>query len=211
MGTTTKYALRFPELADPPLVQQDIKNLANDADSKLLGLDGSGNLPLPSASKIIWNADTNLYRSAAQVLKTDTSFMAGAGAWFAQTGLTSVALGIYEASATKDSWEVLANGQLQWGPGGSTAPGDTVLYRANANILQTDDTIGIAAQTAGDVAIFSVATGDTNWRWYMLKNGEMWWGPGNAASDTRFWRSGANALSTTAFASFQGGALVGST
>ena len=33
MGTTTKYALRYPELADPPNVQQDIKNLATDVDN----------------------------------------------------------------------------------------------------------------------------------------------------------------------------------
>jgi len=35
MGTTTNYALRYPESADPPNVQPDIKNLAQDADSKL--------------------------------------------------------------------------------------------------------------------------------------------------------------------------------
>jgi len=35
MGTTTNYALRYPELTDPPNVQSDIKNLASDADSNL--------------------------------------------------------------------------------------------------------------------------------------------------------------------------------
>src|SRR5215831_9469505 len=35
MGTTANYALRYPELIDPPNVQQDIKNLASDADAKL--------------------------------------------------------------------------------------------------------------------------------------------------------------------------------
>ena len=35
MGTTTQYALRYPELTDPPLVQTDIKNLASDVDAKV--------------------------------------------------------------------------------------------------------------------------------------------------------------------------------
>src|SRR5262245_1993328 len=38
MGTTTAYALRYPELTDPPLVQQDIKNLASDVDGKIPGI-----------------------------------------------------------------------------------------------------------------------------------------------------------------------------
>lgn len=36
MGTTTNYALRYPELVDPPNVQPDMKNLATDIDSKIV-------------------------------------------------------------------------------------------------------------------------------------------------------------------------------
>jgi len=35
VGTTTNYALRYPELVDPPNVQPDLKNLANDIDGKI--------------------------------------------------------------------------------------------------------------------------------------------------------------------------------
>ena len=38
MGTTTLYALRYPELLDPPTVQTYIKNLAQDVDSKIPGV-----------------------------------------------------------------------------------------------------------------------------------------------------------------------------
>src|SRR4029077_168751 len=38
MGTTTQYALRYPELADPPTVQGDLKNLAQDVDAKVPGI-----------------------------------------------------------------------------------------------------------------------------------------------------------------------------
>src|SRR4029077_5208907 len=35
VGMTTNYALRYPELADPPNVQPDMKNLAQDIDGKI--------------------------------------------------------------------------------------------------------------------------------------------------------------------------------
>ena len=38
MGTTTAYALRYPELADPPNIPNDLKNLANDVDVKIPGI-----------------------------------------------------------------------------------------------------------------------------------------------------------------------------
>lgn len=44
MGTTTNYALRYPELADPPLVQQDLKNLAQDVDARIPAVPIGGSL-----------------------------------------------------------------------------------------------------------------------------------------------------------------------
>jgi microcystin-dependent protein len=38
MGATANYALRYPELADPPNVQNDLKNLALDVDTKIPGV-----------------------------------------------------------------------------------------------------------------------------------------------------------------------------
>jgi len=38
MGTTAAYALRYPELADPPNIPNDLKNLANDVDAKIPGI-----------------------------------------------------------------------------------------------------------------------------------------------------------------------------
>jgi len=38
MGTTANYGLRYPELADPPVVHNDLANLANDVDAKIPGV-----------------------------------------------------------------------------------------------------------------------------------------------------------------------------
>lgn len=61
MGTTTKYALRYPELVDAPNVQSDLKNLATDVDNAMAKgvptgavvngqwIRGSGGVPVWSA------------------------------------------------------------------------------------------------------------------------------------------------------------------
>ena len=82
---------------------------------------------------------------------------------------------------------------------GLTFGGDTYLYRAGAKILQTDGTLGWAGQGAGNVAWYSIASGDSNWRFYMDNTGIMHWGPGNAASDAYLQRVFAAGLQTNAW------------
>lgn len=113
--------------------------------------------------------DTNLYRSAANTLKTDDALVvAGAATLQSTLGVTgtstlaaincttidatgdisgSAALAtthVYSAIVTGDSFDryrVLADGTIQIGPGNATR--DTNLYRAAANILATDDDFAI--------------------------------------------------------------------
>jgi prepilin-type processing-associated H-X9-DG protein len=96
----------------------------------------------------------------------------------------------------------------RWGPGGSTAP-DTDLYRASPGLLTTNgafQTQGYVAvlqyvqagmsYSAGGYAFAANASGDTQLRFLLQNTGAMSWGPGNAASDTALYRSGAGALKT---------------
>lgn len=99
------------------------------------------------------------------------------------------------------------NGKMNWGPGGAT-PQDTNLYRAQANVLATDDIFSISAVASAtswfDIqksdgthrAYVSWVTADTNYRLDIDGNGKLLWGPGNAAGDTNLYRSAANELAT---------------
>lgn len=103
--------------------------------------------------------DTNLYRSAADTLKTDDQFISATG--------ISTAVGAIQAEravagddafrslVTGDSvhrFVVDADGRIEWGPGGASSR-DTNLFRESANVLRTNDAIKVDGYlTQGNVA-----------------------------------------------------------
>lgn len=101
---------------------------------------------------------------------------------------------------TNSRFVVDADGEISWGPGNATM--DTNLYRLQANVLQTDDQLNVLGGTlvtrpgASNSAVSTSATGDTNARLNVRADGQMQWGPGNAAADTNLYRSAANVLHT---------------
>ncbi|MBI2625015.1 MAG: hypothetical protein HYW70_01645, partial [Candidatus Nealsonbacteria bacterium] len=90
--------------------------------------------------------DTNLYRSAANTLKTDDSFTVAGTNLIVTTGTilvsdlaNSTTYG-YRNKVTGDAdyrYGILADGKQVWGDGTNTF--DTNLYRSSANVLKTDD------------------------------------------------------------------------
>jgi len=82
-------------------------------------------------------SDVNLYRDAANVLKTDDSFTVG-GTTF--TSIANTNLGSADASVltiTGIAVTIAANSVFTWGT-------DTTLYRSAANLLKTDDSLQVA-------------------------------------------------------------------
>lgn len=106
-----------------------------------------------------FGADVNLYRSAADVLKTDDSLTVGGttldvltGQIIARKNSTTVFLSDFVGGGdTQPAFSVTGGGKLQWGAGGSSAV-DTNLYRSAANVLKTDDTLDVVGdiQSAGE-------------------------------------------------------------
>lgn len=104
-----------------------------------------------SSNAVNFGADTNLYRSAANNLKTDDAFTA--------TGITNLAsLSLYESGST--------NGAIKFGD--SAGGYDTNLYRGAANQVKTDDSLsvaggsieaGVSDTTAGELTLHG-GTGD---------------------------------------------------
>jgi len=73
---------------------------------------------LAASDVVTWAGDTNLYRSAADVLRTDDNLSVGAGL------------------VVGTNLDLTATGALSWG-------GDTNLYRSFANTLRTDGTVSV--------------------------------------------------------------------
>jgi len=116
--------------------------------SGYLGLDASGNANLAAAGKIVWAGDTNLYRSAANRLKTDGGIDAGgsgqAGALFRATAIAATNSHPFAAFVSGEANERMrlsmdnaGNPGLWFGPGGASGS-DTNLYRSAASALKTD-------------------------------------------------------------------------
>jgi hypothetical protein len=122
------------------------------------------------------------------------------------------------------NFTLTANGTLYWGPG--DAAQDTNLYRATANVLQTDDTFVAGGQLGANFAsayqimlgtddtfrtyaqlesVHAVAGGailqaavqaEPNYRFIIGQNGELTWGTGGVAGDTNLYRAAAGVLKT---------------
>jgi hypothetical protein len=148
-------------------------------------------------------------------LVTDGFFWSKKGIYASSATGTDGVLGTFIVGDANDRFEARADGQLQWGPGGSGAI-DTFLYRTGAGVLQTSGGFvavsnfqslasgsGVAGiyvtnlASNGFFAAVRQGTDTSGWRLTIDANGVMNWGPGGgAATDTNLYRSGAAALKT---------------
>ena len=87
------------------------------------------------------------------------------------------------ASDAQPAWQVLGNGQMNFGAGGATAT-DTNLYRASAGLLATDGIIMTAGSGTGTAFGVAANTGTAPWRWRVRKDAVMQWGDGTNPPDT---------------------------
>jgi len=116
------------------------------------------------------------------------------------------------AGDAQPSWQVMGDGRMNWGPGGSTAV-DTNLYRLSAQNLKTDNnfyagqtfvSLGTGGATgylfnppaAAIGYAFSVnVQGEAQARHLVDGNGAHTWGPGGStATDTTMYRSTVNTI-----------------
>jgi hypothetical protein len=116
------------------------------------------------SGKMEWGAggatarDTNLYRAAADTLRTDDTLQSNR----ASTGL--VAFGSLVASVAR--YRQYADGKMGWADTAGTE--DTNLYRSAANILKTDDklevdSLRVGASTTAGWVLTSDASGNATW------------------------------------------------
>lgn len=182
-----------------------------------------------SSGNLVWgpgNAtqDVNLYRSAADTLKTDDAFIIGGATLSIPTGYASIrhsaaSNAILTGSVVADAQDRLrieAGGVIRFGSG--SAVQDTNLYRGGTDVLKTDDafysvgnlesdtnlvlkggssylSLRAAASSGQQLSAFRVST-DTVDRFKWNAAGKLEWGDGTLAVDTNLYRSGADALKT---------------
>jgi hypothetical protein len=163
-------------------------------------VDAFDRYSLDNNGAMIWGGgsgtgDTNLYRSAANVLKTDDQFHA-VGSLYAG----------WNAAASSYVLQALDTGMvalpIQGVTGGLLLGGDTNLYRSAANLLATDDsfrtggTFDSLHATAGAAILQAAVSGEASYRFVIDQNGSLSWGSGAVAQDTNLYRVAANHLKT---------------
>lgn len=138
-------------------------------------------------SSIVFDLDTNLYRSAAATLKTDGELQAG-GNIYAKQGIAA---------------------QMRIGDAGSGLPGlifgpenDTWLYRSGVSNLITGGSFNAQGTFRSDavgtaIAYAAFATDHTpQYSWFVRNDGAMFWGSGALIQDTNLYRSAVGTLKT---------------
>lgn len=118
--------------------------------------------------------DTNLYRSLANVLKTDDTFQAVGGVKVTspssadgqnfeafRTQLPNngyVGYAQYILAEANPTFRISGTGTLSWGPGGATAV-DTTLFREGAGLLATNDALRVSSLVVGTTGAGQSADG----------------------------------------------------
>lgn len=127
-----------------------------------------------------------------------------------QSAAANTTLGAIVSGDTFDRFRILADGDMEWGPGNGAR--DVQLYRDAANVLATNDTFRVYGAATSTDAFQARVTGDTVSRLNIDADGVMSWGPGGAsAQDTNLYRSFANELQTDSNFTVIGNLEVGGT
>jgi hypothetical protein len=117
--------------------------------------------------------DTNLYRSAAGVLKTDNSLQA------------TVALGVGQAPPSTGAAITVATDAAGWASTNTAVAGNVGQPHYSAN-----------SATAASLFTTSRVTGDASSRFAARVDGQMSWGSGSASRDTNLYRAAAGIVAT---------------
>lgn len=130
---------------------QVVLAVRDDGDSaRRLRITAGGVIDFGSGSA---TPDTNLYRSAANTLKTDDALVVAgtldvtgavalaAAATSTGAAASSVSYASLVTADTFDRFRILADGDMEWGSGSGAR--DVTLYRSAADILATDDDFAI--------------------------------------------------------------------
>jgi len=144
-------------------------------------------------------SDTNLYRQAAGILKTDGTFVSGAN--FQSLASGSGVAGLYVTNLASNgfllamrqgtdttAWRLTvdANGVFNWGPGGSAAT-DVNLYRSAAGHIKTDQNLDVGGSlTLGTKPNWAVPAAGTTGQ-ALVKNS-------NTDYDTKWAQAGSTVL-----------------
>jgi hypothetical protein len=162
----------------------------------IIGFDG-GSLK----AAILFGGDVNLYRSAANILKTDDTFVVATGVtlsrfasaaggrsdFFSDLRINPTASGtpfqILYVAEPQLRFSINQSGMISWGSGAAVP--DVNLYRSNQDYLSTDDNFTSSANIFARYGTSEVIR--------IGNNGGIWFG---SAEDTNIYRGGADTLAT---------------
>jgi hypothetical protein len=192
-GTTAVNGIQFGISTDTNLYRSAANTLKTDdsfaiENRMVFRNDGFG-------GDIIFQGDTNLYRAAAGILVTDSIFQSSKYVFAGYSQASGTWGFVTQVSGdTQPRFFAYNNGPLWWGDGTNAV--DTTLYRAAANMLETQDAFQISRGGTGDQAFGAYVGGDSHVRFYVGAGGTIAWGSGGAILDTNLYRSAANLLKT---------------
>jgi len=178
--------------------------------NRLVNTDANAAWQVRGDGRMDWGAgggaayDTNLYRSAAGMLKTDGGIITkGQAGYIPGLKVDGVPAGQHAiqvmktAGDTQPTLAVDSAGGLFWGPGGSTGV-DAGFFRPFADALRTNNYFSITRPSVS-TAFGVLQQSDTQLRLGLDSAGVLTWGSGSATADVNLYRVQANVLQTNGY------------
>lgn len=159
----------------------------------ITGSDGNGALAFGAAG------DARLYRSGADILRTDNRFQIQRG----DNAEPALEVGLHSSARRL---RLMPLGQIDFGDG---AIYDVKLYRNVPGQLTVDGRLSINRPSTGDLALLVSIPGSVQYRLIVTASGSLWWSSGAANVDTNLYRAGADHLRTDDLLSAQSVAVTG--
>jgi hypothetical protein len=181
LGADEKFEVELHTAATTPILESRVSG------------DSNPRFKIEAGGHMEWG-DGSSYLVTLDFDGTDTLELKDGILHFERNSLTDGALSCAKQGDSFDAFSIRCDGYLSWGPG--TGAQDTILYRASAKNLRTDSMLTMAAALATNGAFGSYVSGDSNYRWYTLADGDFWWGSGSGPPDTILYRNSANHLKT---------------
>jgi hypothetical protein len=186
-GDTVLYRLAANQLATDDEFVAHTASGGGGAFATAIGSNVYASLLIVGNGTLNWGPgtatqDTNLYRSAAAVLKTDSQFESASDIVARRAAAAQAAIG-------------------GWGPAGQAGlmlgnALDAVVYRLGAGQIAADGEIIAHVAGAGSGGFATAIASDAFASLLIVGNGSLNWGPGNATQDTTLYRAGVNTLRT---------------
>lgn len=181
LGADEKFEVELHTAATTPILESRVSG------------DSNPRFKIEAGGHMEWG-DGSSYLVTLDFDGTDTLELKDCILHFERDSATTTILSSTQQGLSYNMFTIRGDGRIDWGSGYGAQ--DTWLGRADSYTLRTSSFFTNERSVVADGSFGTYINGDSAYRWYVLADGDTWWGPGSGAADTNLYRNAANHLKT---------------